>query len=59
MESPPWSTLDMVDQEATQFEQEGHEHLAEMLKEFREFIAKRKQDAMAVLGLQQATLEAE
>jgi exodeoxyribonuclease-1 len=49
--APPWSTLDAVDQEAALMEQEGHEHLAEMLKEFRAFIAGRKQQAMATLGL--------
>ena len=34
-------------------EQEGHEHLAEMLKEFRAFVSVRKLRAMAVLGLKQ------
>jgi hypothetical protein len=41
----------MVDQEAALMEQEGHEHLAEMLAEFREFVAARKKQAMAILGL--------
>lgn len=51
IDAPPWATLDAVDQEAAQMEAEGHEHLAEMLKEFRAFIAARKQTAMAALGL--------
>jgi len=51
VDTPPWSTLDMVDQEAALMEQEGHEHLAEMLAEFREFVAARKKQAMAILGL--------
>ena len=47
----PWSTLDEVDIEAAEMEQEGHPHLTDMLKEFREFIRRRKEHAMSVLGL--------
>lgn len=52
IDSPPWSTLDMVDQEAAQFQEEGNEHLADMLKEFRDFVAAKKNEALAALGLQ-------
>lgn len=51
-EAPPWSTLDAVDQEAAAMEQEGHAHLTDMLREFRSFVADRKEQAMGVLGLQ-------
>lgn len=51
MDDPPWSTLGAVDQEAALMEEQGHEHLADMLKEFRAFVAKRKEQAMAALGL--------
>ena len=51
IDAPPWLTLDMVDQEAALMEQEGHEHLEEMLAEFRAFVAARKEQAKAILGL--------
>lgn len=49
-DTPPWATLDIAEQEASAMEQEGHPHLSDMLAEFRAFIAKRKEQAMTVLG---------
>lgn len=51
IDSPPWSTLDKMDEEAAKMELGDHAPLAEMLSEFWEFLAARKRQAMVTLGL--------
>lgn len=51
VETPPWSTLDVVIQEADEIATEGHEHLTDMLVEFQSFMLKRRKDAWGILGL--------
>lgn len=51
LDTPPWSTLDMVDQEAASMEVDGDAHLAQTLEEFRAFVSERKRRAMDTLCL--------
>jgi exodeoxyribonuclease I len=51
-DSPPWSTLDVVDGEADLMTQDAHPELLEMLAEFRAFVAEQRARAKVVLGVQ-------